>query len=318
MKAHLIALLLAPAQAGAFSLSLPVDCTLGDTCFIQQFTDRDPTPNARDFTCGPLSYDGHKGTDFAVPTRAAMENGVPVVAAAAGTVRATRDGMADIAANAANAPDITDRDCGNGVVITHGDGWETQYCHLKRGSIAVKTGQTVNAGAALGQIGLSGRTEFPHLHLSLRRHGQPVDPFAPGDTALCNDPTPSLWSPALPAPQGGLIDAGFSANIPNFNAVKSGHAGVQTLPQTAPVLVLWAHAFGTRAGDQITFTLTGPQGEILRETATLTKTQARVMRAVGKRNRGQNWPIGNYTGTATYRRGTAQLNEKTLNLTIAR
>jgi len=160
--------LLAPAQAGAFTLSLPVDCTLNETCFIQQFTDRDPSPKATDYTCGPLSYDGHKGTDFAVPTLRDMENGVTVLAASPGTIRATRDGMPDIASNAPNAPDITNQDCGNAVVITHAGGWETQYCHLKRGSVVVTRGQTVSAGTPVGQIGLSGNTEFPHLHLSPR------------------------------------------------------------------------------------------------------------------------------------------------------
>lgn len=316
MKALAFLLLGAPAQAGAFSLSFPVDCTLGETCFIQQYTDRDPSPNAADFTCGPLSYDGHKGTDFALPTLKSMENGVTVRAAAAGVVRATRDGMADIAANAPNAPDITDRDCGNAVVITHENGWETQYCHLKRGSVGVQKGQNVTPGAILGQIGLSGRSEFPHLHLSLRQNGQVVDPFSPGNVATCNDPSPALWSPALPLAPGGVIDAGFTAEIPSFDAVKSGTAGTQSLPQTAPALVLWAHVFGTQPGDKITFTITGPKAVVLRETVTFAKPQARAMRAVGKRNRGQNWPTGTYIGTATMMRGTTQISQKSLTLSI--
>jgi len=315
--ALLATLLWAPAQAGAFLLTFPVACTLGDTCFIQQYTDRDPSPKSSDFTCGPLSYDGHKGTDFAVPTLADMENGVTVTAAATGVVRATRDSMADIAANAPNAPDITDRDCGNAVVLTHEGGWETQYCHLKRGSVLVRPGQTVAVGAPLGQIGLSGRTEFPHLHLSLRQNGQVIDPFSPGDTNTCGVSTPSLWSPALPFQPGGVIDAGFATDIPGFDLVKQGGAGLQTLPQSAPALVLWAHVFGSQAGDRLTFTLNGPDGEVLRETVTLDKTQARTMRAIGKRSRGQNWPIGTYKGTITMLRGSIEISQKTLSLTIA-
>lgn len=316
MKALALTLLLAPAQAGAFSLAFPLDCKLGDTCFIQQFTDRDPTPAARDFTCGPLSYDGHKGTDFALPTLADMARGVTVLAAAPGTVRATRDGMADIAANAPNAPDITDRDCGNAVVITHTDGWETQYCHLKQGSLRVKPGDTVAAGTALGQIGLSGNTEFPHLHLSLRHNSAVVDPFSPGDTASCGTTSPSLWSPPVPMQPGGLVDAGFATAIPDFEAVKAGTAQNPTLGAHSPALVLWAHVFGTRPGDRLTLTLTGPKGEILSETITFDKTQARAMRAIGKRLRGPNWPSGAYQGQLTYRRGTTELGHRSLTLKV--
>ena len=106
--------------AGAFELAFPVDCTLGATCHIQQYADHDPGPGARDFTCGPLSYDGHDGTDIALATRAEMAAGVSVLAAASGRVKGMRDGIADF------APVIADKECGNGVVIDHGDGWETQ------------------------------------------------------------------------------------------------------------------------------------------------------------------------------------------------
>ena len=52
----------AAAQEGP-ALLFPVDCTLGETCFLQQFVDRDPGPGARAFDCGPQSYDGHTGTE---------------------------------------------------------------------------------------------------------------------------------------------------------------------------------------------------------------------------------------------------------------
>jgi hypothetical protein len=315
MKALTI-LLLAPASAGAFSLTFPVDCTLTETCFIQQYVDHDAGPQARDFTCGPLSYDGHKGTDIAVPTLADMEKGVTVRAAAAGTVRATRDGLPDIMANAPDAPDINGQDCGNGVVLAHPEGWETQYCHLKRGSIKVRQGQSVSIGTPLGQIGLSGNTEFPHLHLSLRHNGQVVDPFSPTDIASCDAPAPSLFSPALPFQAGGLIAVGFGPAIPNFDAVKSGTAVNARLPQTAPVLALWAHLFGTRPGDRLIFTVTGPDGQILHETVTLSKTQARAMRTIGKRRPPKGWPKGSYTGIVAHQRGLETLGQKAVTVEI--
>jgi hypothetical protein len=310
-------LLLAPAPAGAITLLFPVDCTLNDTCFIQQFTDRDPGPIATDYTCGPLSYDGHKGTDVALPTLQDMANGVTVLAAALGQVRATRDNMDDIASNASNAPDITNRECGNAVVIAHADGWETQYCHLKRGTVAVQPGQTVTAGTPLGQIGLSGNTEFPHLHLSVRQNGQVVDPFSPGQITTCATAEPGLWSPALAYQPGGLIGAGFATSIPSFDAVKSGTAAAQELPKTASAIVLWAHIFGSRTGDTLAFTLSGPQGRIMQEVLNIDRTQARAMRAIGKRLRGDTWPPGTYVGSVTLTRAARLIGNKNVTLTIA-
>lgn len=173
------------AMAEGLTLQSPVDCTLGETCYIQQYMDRDPGDGFRDFHCSNLSYDGHKGTDFALPTRADMEAGVNVLASADGRVRGFRDGMPDTGYNKQTASSVDGKECGNGVVLIHPGGWETQYCHLKEGSVAIRNGQTVKTGDILGQIGQSGRAEFPHLHLSVRQGGDPVDPFDPDGTLTC-------------------------------------------------------------------------------------------------------------------------------------
>ena len=157
MRGALLALfLLAPATAGAFDLALPLDCTLNQSCFVQHLPDHDPSPGTRDFTCGTLTYDGHDGTDFALPSLAAMAEGVKVLAAAPGIVRGVRDGVPDIAVSDPAAPPLQGRDCGNGVAITHEGGWETQYCHMKQGSVRVKVGDRVETGMPLGEVGLSG------------------------------------------------------------------------------------------------------------------------------------------------------------------
>ena len=57
-----------PATAGEFSLLSPIDCDLTGPCYIQQYVDHDPSDANSDFLCTGLSYDGHKGTDFALPT----------------------------------------------------------------------------------------------------------------------------------------------------------------------------------------------------------------------------------------------------------
>lgn len=64
---------------------------------------------------------------------------------------------------------------GRMVEIDHGDGFSTRYAHLSE--IAVTRGQTVEAGAALGKTGSSGRSTGPHLHYEVRRDGNSVDPL---------------------------------------------------------------------------------------------------------------------------------------------
>jgi len=289
--------LAAPAAARDPVLSLPLDCTLGKTCFIQQFTDGDPGPGAADFTCGPLSYDGHKGTDFALPSLAAFVAGVDVFPAAPGTVTGVRDGMPDQLQGTENAPDIADRECGNGVVVSHGDGWETQYCHLKRHSVTVRKGQGVGPNTVIGQVGLSGQTEFPHLHLSVRREGQVVDPFNATGTIACGQtPEQSLWQYTPAYRPGGLIAAGFAAEVPNYDAVRAGTAGAASLSARAPALVIWTYGFGSRTGDDLLIEIIGPDGVVLSETVTLEKPQAQYFRAIGRRTPTQGWPAGDYLG----------------------
>ena len=119
----------------------PIDCTLGKDCFILLYFDRNPSPAAVDFGCGRQTYDGHDGTDFAIPDAKAMAKGVPVIASAAGKVLRVRDGVVDRRLqNDTDKANIQGTECGNGMVIDHGGGWEAQYCHLRQGSVAVKPG----------------------------------------------------------------------------------------------------------------------------------------------------------------------------------
>lgn len=320
MRAALAAMVLSlagPALASDFSLIFPVKCTLGETCHIQQYMDRDPGPGARDFACGPLSYDGHRGTDVALPTLKDMERGVDVIAAAPGIVLGVRDGMRDVIYTPALAEAITGRECGNGVVLEHGDGWVTQYCHLKQGSVSVTQGQRVAAGDRLGQIGLSGRTEFPHLHLSVRKEGRDIDPFGPANDKLCHAPPAgdaSLWADPIPYTAGGLLDVGFSDAVPEFDQIKAGQADRDIVP-TSPAFVLFAYVFGGRAGDRMILHIAGPDGEFFNHDVTLDRTQAKLFRAAGKRMR-DPWPQGSYTGTVLLLRGERVIDRATASITV--
>ncbi len=298
------------------TLFKPVDCVIGNTCFIQNYVDRDPTSGQTDIGCGALSYDGHKGTDFALPTLRSMEIGVDVLAAAGGVVTGTRIGMRDQIATPKNFKEIEGRECGNGVVIDHGDGWVTQYCHLKNGSVNVAKGQRLKAGDLIGQIGLSGKTQFPHLHMSLRQNDIVVDPFQPNPNANCGDTQAARWADPIPYVPGGLIDVAFAPAMPDFAAIKAGTASQTEMPNNAKALVLFAYGYGSRPGDQISFTIKGPNGDLMDYSVSLEERQAQYFRAAGKRIPNAGWKSGQYSGVATLTRGDVVLSQKIANLTI--
>jgi len=95
----------------------------------------------------------HSGIDLAAPA------GTPVLAPAGGVARVGEGGP-----------------CGIHVVIRHGGGVETLYCHLSQALVA--DGQRVGSGQRIGSIGASGLATGPHLHFEVHSDGQPVDPAA--------------------------------------------------------------------------------------------------------------------------------------------
>lgn len=304
-----------PAAARDIQLALPLDCALGETCYIQQFRDMTPGPGVSDFACGDLSYDGHKGTDFALPSLKAMEAGVNVLASAPGTVRGTRDGEEDGAF--LKGADLGGKDCGNGVTVEHGGGWQTQYCHLRKGSVIVRTGDRVAAGTPLGLVGLSGRSQFPHAHITVRKDGTDIDPFHPQSATTCDlvpdgSLTHGLWRSDIPYLPAGLIEIGFGVEPPEYDDVKAGIMP-QDIPAGAPQLVLWSYGWGQRPGDTLKFAITGPSGFTFENTVDIDKARALSFYFTGKKAR-NGLVTGRYTGTVTLSRDGKQLSVKTVAL----
>lgn len=286
--------------AGAPSLVFPVDCVVGASCEIQNYADLDPGPGVKDFRCGPRTYDGHSGTDIRLPDMAAQAQGVRVLAAAPGRVARLRDGVADISVTAPGAPDLAGQDCGNGVVIDHGGGWETQYCHLARGSVVVKVGDQVTAGQPIARIGLSGRTEYPHLHLTVRQGTAAVEAMAPETAAGACAATasgPGLWAPSaapsLGYKRGVVLNAGFAAAPVTMPGIE---AGAIARPQRTTPLVAYARAIGLEGGDIQRLTLVGADGATLAtsQLPPLDRAKAQYMMFVGKPAPPAGWSAGRY------------------------
>lgn len=90
---------------------------------------------------------GHNGIDIAATP------GTTVVSAASGRVIVAKMGGYN-------------GGYGNMVIITHDDGIQTVYAHLR--AIQVTSGQTVSQGEQIGEVGNTGRSTGPHLHFEVR------------------------------------------------------------------------------------------------------------------------------------------------------
>lgn len=290
-------------ESPQLQLQLPVNCALGSVCVIQNYFDHDSGPSFQDYTCGRRGYDGHDGTDIRVPNLATMREGVAVLAAAPGRVRAIRDEMPDVSVAEVGRQAVEGREAGNSVAIDHGDGWETQYSHLRRGSVLVKPGDSVHAGQAIGLIGMSGNAEFPHLHFEVRRDGRSLDPFVGlVRSEPCDGSGNPLWEARtlqrLDYPPAGLLQAGFATEAPTSKAVLDGAYTSTVLPASAPGLVFWVESFGVQKGDRETLNITDPSGQVLVEkTESIPGDKARWLRFVGKKRRMAPWPPGHYHGS---------------------
>jgi hypothetical protein len=297
---------LAPSTASLdpIELGLPLECRLGKTCWVANYVDVDPTTGALDFRCHARTYEGHEGTDFAIRDLSVMAAGVPVLASALGVVRSIRDGMADEAlTDAASRERIAGRECGNGVVLDHVQGWQTQYCHLRRGTVRVKQGEQVAQGQVLGLVGLSGQTEFPHVHMTVRHRGQVIDPFTgQPNMAGCGQVGASMWRTEQPVSYESfaLYHAGIAGSPPQIDAVRAGKIKDQLPSATSMALVFWVDILGVEAGDRVRFHLTGPDGAVMLDhVTTIAKTQARHFAFAGARRKIDPWQSGTYRGDIT-------------------
>lgn len=288
-------------------------CEPGKTCFGQHYVDIDPTPAALDYTCGGATYNGHNGIDIRLLSAAAAKRGVDVLAAADGRVLRRRDGVRDAFAREAGKSAITDRECGNGLIVAHDGGLETQYCHLLLGSVVVAPGQAVRRGQPLGKVGYSGRADFAHLHFTVRRGSRIVDPFtgrdfpagsagAPAlDSAVC-DPAAardSLWDFAsglrltyLPAE---IIQTGFAATIPDWAGLEHDHEAYAPPSKQCADLVVFARLINLGADDRVRFRLSGPGGfDMVHTSEPPGRAKAIFVAGAGQRAKPAGWSGGRY------------------------
>jgi murein DD-endopeptidase MepM/ murein hydrolase activator NlpD len=98
----------------------------------------------------------HFGVDYGAPV------GTPV--------RATADGRVTFVGQREGA--------GRMVTVSHTNGYETNYLHLSRYGLGVRSGARVHQGQVIGYVGSSGLSTGPHLDYRVRLNGQWVNPLS--------------------------------------------------------------------------------------------------------------------------------------------
>ena len=114
------------------------------------------------FACGDswtgTSRSSHSPSSLSIDWNRTNDLGAIMVAAAPGVVTTVAD--------------LGSRSYGRYIVVDHGNGWSTLYAHLL--SQWVTTGQSVDQGQIIGQVGSTGGSTGPHLHFEERYNRRDV------------------------------------------------------------------------------------------------------------------------------------------------
>ena len=298
-------------------LSLPIACELDVNCWISRYMNLNTAEAPLDYQCGRLTDSEHSGVDFALKDLKQMYEGVFVLAPAAGVVKGMRDEMADVAITKETLPKIRGKECGNGVYLDHGDGLETQLCHLRRGSIVVKIGQKVNAQQILGLVGLSGMSEYPHVHISTFYKGKKIDPFLgprePSDQK-CGNPKPLWDEPSLRKMSyyaGRNYNFGVSQEKPSIHKIRNGDYRHIKILMDPAAIIGWSEFFEVNGGDRIALEIRTPSGNIFEQSDTMIpKYQARYTVFTGKQKPPEGWEKGQWQLVITYKPSNGQPTHK--------
>jgi hypothetical protein len=123
--------------------------------FVANFKDHGDGITPRDYRGGFQTYVGHGGMDLWPYDYQAMDAGIEVRAAAAGTVLVVRDRIYEM------WPGVNYLFPSPYILIRHADGSRGYYYHIRHGSAAVAEGQAVTNGQKLALMG-------PHLHFEVQ------------------------------------------------------------------------------------------------------------------------------------------------------
>lgn len=174
-------------RAASFPLfDWPLDRALHDGIVLAQYVDDDTTGAVKDYEGLPHSYNGSRGTDLNLYSFREMDRGYPVLAAATGFVTAAVFDKVD--RNYNSFPDE-----GNVIYLRHNAGNErSRYFHLRKNSLTVAVGDSVQPGDTIAFVGSSGFSTDAGLHFEVGTFTPSWVPRDPWNGSYQTQP--SLWT----------------------------------------------------------------------------------------------------------------------------
>jgi murein DD-endopeptidase MepM/ murein hydrolase activator NlpD len=159
-RRHLLGLVTATLAAGIIPEAWLAEAAYGATPrWNRPFDKWVPITSSYGMRTDPITGQSrmHNGTDYS----SSGILGYPIRSIAAGTVTSVSYSASGLGHNA---------------TITHADGWRSVYGHMREAP-RVGTGAQVAAGQHIGNVGSTGHSTGPHLHLEIfQPNGQRVDP----------------------------------------------------------------------------------------------------------------------------------------------
>lgn len=305
----LIFLAFAPRSGLAQDMAFPLVCEPGKTCFILSYPDLNAEIGvAQDYACGPGATDGDMFLRIGLTDAASVTLNALVLAAADGTVEDAVDQFGDrAAASKADVPTGT-LNCGNGVVIDHGMGLQTAYCHMRKGSIAVKKGDRVIKGQAIGAVGQSGVATWPQLGFAIKKGGYMVDPIT-GQTqeegcGFKERPVIALPDAFMSYQPVAIPTMGFSLKpVGRADMARGTALRYASIGREERSINLWAMILNVHKGDEVEIRIRDPRGRTFHHQKITLDEDAERLPVNALRERGYvGWRQGTYTGSVSVTR----------------
>ena len=201
------------------------------------------------------------------------------------------------------------------------DIWEKYAAVLVDYSTKVKKGDFVTSGQTIGQIGLSGLTEFPHLHINVQQGDKFFDPFTGRERYTVGSKN-SLWNanvyqqliykPLI------IYNVGVSDEIPKLLDIRNEKYKTERISFFSNMMIFWVDMFHVETNDVINIVVKNPDGNIfLNKKIVFDKSNAKKLFYVGKRKPSNGFSKGRYTVQISFKRPNTNISDnKSFSFTI--